>query len=357
MLKYQSIIRAFAGEPWAIYPEKMKAMAAVLEIRANGGAVPEDTIKAVEQEAAERRAKIPKVSGVVAVVPIMGTLVQRFGMFSRSSGFESTEYLGRVIDELARNESVGAIVLQIDSPGGSVFGTQELAQKIFDARKLKTIVAIADPMAASGAYWLGSQAEYFYCAPSGMVGSIGVIWVHADFSAANEMAGVKYTYITSGRYKAEGNEDEPLADETKAHFQEQSNDYYEAFVSDIARGRGVTTKVVKQAFGEGRMLLADAALEAGMIDKVATMEQVLIELGARKPVSSPSAAAVGYAEDKPLAVSAVETAGDESEKAEHQSNVADDQAAQDGGARQPTVRERRSKQQAREQRELERSAG
>lgn len=310
-MNYQHVVRAFCGEPWAMQPEKFEAMAHVLSSRAGGNEIPAETVEAAELEAAERRARVPKITGSVAVVPVMGVLVKRFGMFSRSSGFESTEALARMIHELSRNETVGAILLQIDSPGGSVFGVKELGDAIFEARQHKTIVAIADPMAASGAYWLGSQAEHFYVAPSGMVGSIGVIMVHTDISGWNEQMGVKYTYITSGRFKAEGNEDEPLKEETREYWQQQSDDYYQMFVEAVARGRGTTAKVVRSTFGEGRMLLAKQALEAGMVDKVATIEQLLVDLGARKPVSSPSAEAEHQetieSGDKPLNASMVET--------------------------------------------------
>ena len=86
-----------------------------------------------------------------------------------------TEAFGAAFDRAAADSSIGAIVLNIDSPGGSVYGVEELADKIYKARGTKPVYAVANSLAASAAYWIGSAASQLYVTPSGEVGSIGVL--------------------------------------------------------------------------------------------------------------------------------------------------------------------------------------
>ena len=136
-------------------------------------------------------------------------------------------------------------------------------------------MAIANSLAASGAYWIASQADELVVTTGGMVGSIGIVMVHEDWSKANEMAGVKPTYLTAGKYKAEGNFDEPLGDGAREFLQGQLREYYGLFASAVARGRRTTPDRVSSGYGEGRVLTAQMALKAGMVDRVETFEQTL----------------------------------------------------------------------------------
>lgn len=227
--------------------------------------------------------------GRIAVVPVMGVLAQRMNLMSAMSGGTSTESLGATIDNLVSDRGVKSIVLNIDSPGGSVFGIPELADKMIRAREEKRIVAVANATAASAAYWLASQASELVVTPSGRVGSIGVIAAHTDESKAEEMKGVKTTYITAGEFKGEGFR--PLTDESQAALQKEVNSYYGMFTAAVAKGRGTTQHRVESDFGKGRTVLARDALAAGMVDRVATLEQTLRRLGGEEAARSASAEA------------------------------------------------------------------
>jgi hypothetical protein len=109
--------------------------------------------------------------------------------------------------------------------------------------------------------------------PSGQVGSIGVFSMHVDTTAAEEAEGVKVTIVKAGKYKAENME--PLTDAAREAMQQQVDTYYDTFVADVAKGRGVAPKVVRETYGEGRVVLAKDALAAGMVDRIATLEEVL----------------------------------------------------------------------------------
>ena len=140
--------------------------------------------------------------------------------------------------------------------------------------KSKTI-AYAHSMAASAAYWLASQADEIAVTPSGEVGSIGVIAMHVDWSEFESNLGVKTTLVTAGRRKAELNPYSPLTEEARAALQQDVDAFYDMFVADVARGRGVSVKKVKTDFGEGGMLMAKEAKKTGMVDRIDTLDSIV----------------------------------------------------------------------------------
>jgi signal peptide peptidase SppA len=218
--------------------------------------------------------RLPAVKAQVGIIPIRGVLAQRA---SAEYGFAdtSTERVGRVFDEMMASPAIGAIVLDIDSPGGVVAGTPELADKVFRARGAKPVYALANSEAASAAYWLGSQADRLFVTPSGAVGSIGVWTMHQDVSKYMEAEGVKVTVVSAGKYKTEAHPWGELAEEAMAEMQRAVDGYYGQFVDAVARGRGVKASAVRSGFGEGRMVRGKEAVTAGMADGVATLDEVL----------------------------------------------------------------------------------
>jgi signal peptide peptidase SppA len=239
---------------------------------------------------AARRTTGTRAGGAVAVIPLTGVLTPRYSFLSYLFGGG-----GGLVDfreafrEALNSPDVGAIVLDVDSPGGLIDLVPETAAEIRDARGTKPIVAVANTMAASGAYWIAAQADELVVTPSGSVGSVGVYMVHEDWSGWNEQQGIQPTYISAGRFKTEGNPDEPLSDEARADWQQEVDDLYAMFVADIAAGRNVTADVVQAQYGEGRTLIADRALAAGMVDRIDTIETVIGALLA--PGSTGTAAA------------------------------------------------------------------
>ena len=159
------LLRAIHNTPWAILPEKLEAICEVVRRHA-ASALPPTQFAAAHPR---RRA-----SGSVAVLPLYGTISQRMGMMESMSGGTSAEAFGKYFRAAVADPDVGSIVIDIDSPGGSVYGIEELASEILDARGEKQIVAVANSLAASAAYWIGSAAHEFVVTPSGEVGSIGV---------------------------------------------------------------------------------------------------------------------------------------------------------------------------------------
>lgn len=215
--------------------------------------------------------RIPKVSGSVAVIPLQGVITKRGGWFS-----DGLDRVMRSIETAMSSKAIGGIVLDVDSPGGSSYGLMEFADKLYELRSdPKPLLAVANPMAASAAYWAGTSADQSIVSPSGDVGSVGVWSLHLDYSKAMDDIGVNPTFVFAGKYKVEGNPFEPLSDEARAEIQRSVDETYDQFLSALARNRGVTKSKVQSDFGEGRVLSAKRAKDAGMVDRVASLDDVV----------------------------------------------------------------------------------
>jgi signal peptide peptidase SppA len=274
LMKYLHIARYVSSTLWAITPEKMAELVDVLAFRAAGHTFSADEIRARIGDGGSSAAGATKRGGV-AVIPIRGTIAHRMNGMDDSSGGTSAERIGAMLDQVAADASIGTVVYDIDSPGGTVPGVQELAAKMFALRSSKTQIAQVNSLAASAAYWLASQADEIVSIPSGNTGSIGVFTAHQDLSKALEQAGVNVTLISAGKYKVEANPFEPLSDEAQAVMQARVDDAYGQFVKDVARGRGVTQTAVREGYGQGRVLGAKDALKGGLIDAIGTLEDTI----------------------------------------------------------------------------------
>lgn len=271
-MRYSQIVNAVCSTCWAILPDKMQVILSVIERAEFGGGASDVDFESKAATTAKN------VSGRIAILPLMGTICNRMGSMDESSGGISAERFGQWFDAAIADPQIGAIVLDVDSPGGNVFGVTELAQKIFDARGKKPIVAVANSLMASAAFWIASAADEIVASPSAEVGSVGVIAVHVDQAAAMEKEGLNATIIKSSKFKGEGSPFESLSEEAHSHIQSQVDQIDSLFVADLARNRGVTAAEVRGGFGQGRTMFAGEALKAGMIDRVATMDSVLARL-------------------------------------------------------------------------------
>jgi signal peptide peptidase SppA len=190
-----------------------------------------------------------------------------FGLLGQGDGWADSDYseIRAHVRRAAADPSVKTIDLFVDSPGGSVLGLPETADVIHAANKIKPVRAHVTGIAASAAYWLASQAGTINLTPSGEVGSIGVLDIHADVSKMLDGAGIKVTAVHAGEHKIERAPFSPLTDGAKAEMQRGVNDWYGQFLGAVRRGRGFRVPAAS-TFGNGRMLSAKDALAAGMVD-------------------------------------------------------------------------------------------
>lgn len=287
-MRYERILAAVAATPWAIEPNKGREIAAILSRKAMGQDVPRSDIRAAMSQ---RKPKPKARGGSVALVPLHGVMVQRAELFAEVSGLISTEQVGQLVDAAAADPSIDAIVMDVDSPGGSVFGTAELAGKVAAAAKQKKVIAVANSQANSAAYYVASQASELVVTPSGMVGSIGVYQMHVDESGANAQDGLVVSLVSAGERKTSAHGYAPLDATGREALQEMVDGYYNQFVKAVANGRNVSQSTVRGGFGRGFLVLAEAAVKEGMADRVGTLDGVLSRYGLALADVLPSAIA------------------------------------------------------------------
>jgi HK97 family phage major capsid protein len=274
--KAQRVLDAVQGTVWAIDRDKLEAIGSVVARRFTGQPKPSDA-----EIAAIQRDRVPITrAGVVAVLPLQGVIAQHMDMMTAFSGGTSTEQFARSFNELVADDSVAAIVIDCNSPGGSVAGVPELAAMIRAARGSKPIVAVANSLMCSAAYWIASAADKIVATRLSFVASCNAIMVRCDVSDADAADGVKYFFVTGGNTdnKAEGSPHFPVSDGELEHLQAQVDVAFDLFMSDVAANRGISTEDAKKMYGQGRAFIAPNALDAGIVDEIDTLENVIAGL-------------------------------------------------------------------------------
>ena len=285
MKNYTALLSALYGECHCILPSKLREIEAFLIMKAEGGSI--ESPKKVKQPemmcfsptgeevAAERVASAGSAGLYLAVLPLFGTMSQHGGMIQEASGGTSTEQFGAQFDALDRNQAVKTIVIESHTPGGQVFGVEELSNKIHASQT--RVVTVGNSQVASAGVWASSAANEVYITPGGEMGSIGVVRAFEDVSAAEEKAGIKTTLIATPQRKVAEWGVSPLTDEIESEIRAKTEATYERFVTAVARNMGVSTEKVIADFGGGGMLSAKDAVSAGLANDMATKDEVLAQ--------------------------------------------------------------------------------
>lgn len=272
--------------PWAIQPEHL--------IRIDALATAHMTASASGHQAAgpsfsaPGSAAAPVVDGV-AVIDLTGPLTKGYSWMTAILGGTSMQIASALIEQAAVNPAVKGILLRIDSPGGSVDGTEGLARAIGAASAEKQVFALASGMIASAAYWAGSAASAVYLeSGTTIAGSIGVVSKHVDISALESRIGIKTTEISSGKFKRIASMHEPLSDAGRSSIQEQLDHIYSLFVTAVATHRGVSVQTVLDRMADGRTFVGQQAIDAGLADGFASQSELLERLrdGKKPPLKS-----------------------------------------------------------------------
>jgi signal peptide peptidase SppA len=273
MSRHYDHILSFALEhPWAVTASMRPIIVGILAHRIAGG----DPDPAAIQAALVNRKNLPQpAKGAVAIIPLYGVIAPRMNLLSDYSGGTTFEALTQQLHAAVANADVKTIVFDVDSPGGNVAGATEFAHEVLKARTQKPIIAVAQYLMGSAAYWVMACATEIVAAPSAKVGASEVYALYDDISAALEKEGIKRTLISAGKFKPVGVDGGPLSEADQAHIKALCETFYGYQVADIAKGRGVKESAVRNGFGEGRVVAADEALALGMIDKIGTLADTL----------------------------------------------------------------------------------
>lgn len=282
MNHYPYIASRLFNTPLMIHPGKLHAIIAGLSDRLGVIAPPEPQAYTA-QFGTRQKGGYRLLENGVAVLEVFGVLAHRGRMQADSSYIQGYDGLARALDGALADPNVGAILLEIDSPGGEVSGAFQLAEQIRKARAVKPIAAVAGDMAASAAYLIASAADSVSVTPTGRVGSIGVVTSHVDMSRAVDRMGFTVTYIYAGAHKIDGNPLQPLPESVAADIQADIDHYYGLFVHAVAGFRDMDPDALRAT--EARMFIGATATTVGLADRVETPDQAIARLAdqIRKP--------------------------------------------------------------------------
>lgn len=214
--------------------------------------------------------------GSIGVVSVRGPLTNSDNPFLAFFGVTSYNSIREALIQAAQDSSIKAILMDIDSGGGSVNGVADVGNLIHTIdTSVKPVYSYTDGTMASAAYWLGSSARQVFASKVSTVGSIGAIVTHKESSQALRTAGVNVTVMRAGKYKALANSVEPLTQEAKDQVQTALDAAYKVFVDHVAASRGQTYANVDANMAQGREFFGAAAEAAGLVDGIMSFDQVL----------------------------------------------------------------------------------
>ncbi|MGY2892760.1 S49 family peptidase [Deinococcus sp. UYEF24] len=279
------VTNAFYADAWAITPAMYDRLQEIVSERASG----------FKPDLAEIEARIDgrtygvdpdteTQDGDVRVIALHGVLISRAGMFDQMSGATTPQAFASLVRQAADDPAVATIVLDLDSPGGTVSGTQLAAEAVGYAAEKKKVIACINDMACSAAYWIASAASEIVMPTNAMVGSIGVIGTHVDRSKAFAQAGLKHTIIRSTPGKALGQPSEAMSGPALEQAQSRVDALHAEFVQAVATGRDVSLETAA-SWATGNTWLGQAAVDAGLADRIGSISTVLAELSVQPAAS------------------------------------------------------------------------
>jgi signal peptide peptidase SppA len=222
-----------------------------------------------------------EVFNSVAVIPVIGPIYSRGSYYY---GGSSVNLIAKDFTSALEDNSIKAIILNVNSPGGEITGVSELANLIYESRGKKPIVAYISGMGASAAIWIATSADKVVIADTGEAGSIGVVSVHTSYKDYEKKLGIQEIEIVSSQSPKKRLD--VTTDAGKADVQRIVDELADVFVASVARNRNVTTEKVINDFGNGSVLVGKSAVDAGLVDETGSLESVLKSLNVNKPTLS-----------------------------------------------------------------------
>ena len=308
MIHLPRVAARIFGEPLAIERGKLEIIVGAVGPRLRGIPLKGMYDPDEDDPASAKPARTPAVDqDGIATINISGTLVSKASGMDAMSGLTSYADIAAQFTAAMENPSVRGVLLSIDSPGGEVAGMFDLADLMYQARGQKPICAVVN-CAASAAYLLASTADQILVSRTGITGSIGIIALHLDESAADEKAGLKYTAIYAGARKNDGNPHEPLTPEARNTMQARIDAVYGMFTAAVAKNRGMSDEAVRGT--QAAIYMGQDGVNVGLADAVGTADDAakMIDLAASQgakslygfSISSSVASATGKGATQPM---------------------------------------------------------
>jgi signal peptide peptidase SppA len=233
--------------------------------------------KAFESNQSTARFKPYKVQNGIAEIPIRGVLLKRTsGLLALLFGIKGMHEIGADIETALNDRDVKGIFLDIDSPGGSVSGTQVLADIVFSARGKKPIMSYADGSMCSAAYWVGSGADQIVLADSTTkVGSVGIVGCHLEYSEQAKQKGIGIHVFSSGKFKKSGNMFEKLSKDDITYIDSQFKYLHDVFIKGVERNLG---KRLPSDAREAKTFIGQQAISVGLAHGIMNKNQAMARL-------------------------------------------------------------------------------
>jgi len=278
-------------EPWVITPEGKAKVLSVYEHAKQLGVAARIAERMERAEAGEAFAneRNAEVRGGVAVVSIDGPLMRKADLFSDISGATSYQWISGICDEIEMLHAAGqvkAALFVFNTPGGEAAGCGVCGDRIRALAQVLPVEGYAETQAASGGQWLISQCPRVTAHRQAFLGSLGVRSMIVDTSEMEEKAGIEVLELVATGSPKKRNT--PVDDAVIERAQTLIDDIFTVFIEAVATGRGVTVAEAQEKYGQGEQLIADKALEAGLIDEIADLESVLARLQAGDTHNGPA---------------------------------------------------------------------
>ncbi len=226
----------------------------------------------IEDDGQEQEVETEYKNGI-ATIGVYGPLVARTGNLEMCSRMTAYETVAQQFTAAINDPACLSIVLDIDSPGGTVSGAFDLANLIYANRGTKPIHAIVNHSAYSAGYLIACACDTISIGETGGVGSIGVLMQHIDYSKMLEEEGIKVTTLTRGDHKADGNPSEPLSDPALAQFNTDLDMFYEMFTGFVAKARNISVEAV--VVTQAKHFYGRFAVAAKLADTLETPNQAI----------------------------------------------------------------------------------
>ena len=230
----------------------------------------------------------------IALIDVSGMIQNTRKRSLLGVGDHPVSLLVEQLDKARRDASVKAVILRINSPGGTVVASELMHDEITHFKKTsgKPVIAVMMDVAASGGYYIACACDTIVAQPSTITGSIGVIMLMMDVSGTMKMIGIKSDAVTSGVHKDTGSPFREMRPEERELFQHIVDEMYDRFVKVVAEGRDDLDEQGVRRIADGRVYTASQALELGLIDRIATLRETIDTL--KTQIKSKSVRVVAY---------------------------------------------------------------
>ena len=272
MSKFSHLSSLVFNKPLMVTQDYAETIAVVLSDRLNLD------VEGLQIKSDAKDQRVATTNKGVAVIPIVGSMSHRSTGIEAMSGMTSYTTLQKQFEAAFNDPNVGSILMDIDSPGGSVAGAFDFRDYLMSKKGTKPVYALARDAMCSAAYLIGSTADKVYATQTARVGSIGVVAMHTDASGKMEKEGLKPTFISAGKFKTAGNPYEKLEGEKLKYLQDSVDESYDMFINAVADARGIDKKAIRDT--EARVYGGKKAVEIGLADGIRTYESVLAEMSA-----------------------------------------------------------------------------